>query len=548
MNNLFKELIDLLNKEFKKFDLNESVQLSLSKMPEFDMQINNLVKHNKADFFKHLQKNIIEIIDSTNLFQAVEENELGFLNLVFNHTVLIKNLTNKKSDFSNDIAQKIIFDYGGPNIGKPLHVGHMRTLNIGRSLYNMHSFINNEVISDIHLGDWGMPVAQIISYLEKENIDPESIDSNQLEVIYPKASEEYKQNENFKIRAQEINKLLNNKDNNMLNVWKIIKNTSVESLEKDFKILNHRFDFWLGESDVNDLIPGMIDDLVKNKKVIKDKGALISAEDVDPKVLITKSDGSYLYITTDLATILYRQKNIPYDKAFYIVDNRQSLHFKQLFDSIKFFEFNDLYHEHISYGTLNDSDGNPFKTRQGGTKQLSELFGETYDYIKNINTKLSDSTITHLTNSVLTFSDLITNRKTDYKFDLEKFTNVNGKTGIYVQYAQVRAKKLLETLIKDKRIIKNPAAELNPLDRKLVISLANIEFYLDLSLKNSEPHHLANYLYEISNGFNSFYQDSNIKNIKDIDEKNQKIFITSLFIKYSHFVMSCLGIKPVEKM
>ena len=150
MNNLFKELINLLNKEFKKFDLNESVQLNLSKLPEFDMQINNLVKHNKEDFFNNLQKSIIEIIDSTNLFQPVEENELGFLNLVFNHNVLIRHLTNKKSDFLNDSAQKIIFDYGGPNIGKPLHVGHMRTLNIGRSLYNIHSFIG---LSLIHISE-----------------------------------------------------------------------------------------------------------------------------------------------------------------------------------------------------------------------------------------------------------------------------------------------------------------------------------------------------------------------------------------------------------
>ena len=255
----------------------------------------------------------------------------------------------------------------------------MRTLNIGRSLYNIHSFINNETISDIHLGDWGMPVAQIISYLENEQIDPKSVDSNQLEFIYPKASEEYKQNDDFKKRAQEINKLLNNDDKNMLSIWEIIKNISVESLEKDFKTLNHRFDLWLGESDVNNLIPEMINNLIKNKKVEKDNGALISTEDVDPKVLITKSDGSYLYITTDLATILYRQQNIGYDKAFYIVDNRQSLHFKQLFDSVKFFEFNDLYHEHIAYGTLNDNEGNPFKTREGGTKPLSELFDETYN-------------------------------------------------------------------------------------------------------------------------------------------------------------------------
>ena len=194
MNNLFNELIDLLNKEFKKFDLDENVQLNLSKMPEFDMQINNLVKHNKAKFFDNLQKNIIEILDSTNFFQPVEESQIGFLNLVFNHNVLMKHLTNKRSDFENDGAKKMIFDYGGPNIGKPLHVGHMRTLNIGRSLYNIHSFFGNNVVSDIHLGDWGMPIAQIITYIEDESIDINTLDSNQLEIIYPKPSKQYKDN------------------------------------------------------------------------------------------------------------------------------------------------------------------------------------------------------------------------------------------------------------------------------------------------------------------------------------------------------------------
>jgi len=546
MNNIYTNLTDSIKNEFKVFNLDEDIQFNLSKIDGYDLQINNLVKYNKKDFFTKLQKKVVETIKESQIFETVDKNDIGFINLSLNHNFLINKITNTKNDFIKNKKHKIIFDYGGPNIGKPLHVGHMRTLNIGRSLYNMHSFINNEVISDIHLGDWGMPVAQIISYLEKENIDPESIDSNQLEVIYPKASEEYKKNENFKIRAQEINKLLNNNDKNMLGIWKIIKNTSVESLEKDFKTLNHRFDLWLGESDVNDLIPEMIDDLVKNKKVIKDESALISAEDVDPKVLITKSDGSYLYITTDLATILYRQKNITYDMAFYIVDNRQSLHFKQLFDSIKFFEFNDLYHEHISYGTLNDSDGNPFKTRQGGTKPLSELFGETYDYIKNINTKLSDSTITHLTNSVLTFSDLITNRKTDYKFDLEKFTNVNGKTGIYIQYSQVRAKKLLDTIEHRKEEIKELI--LNKTDKLLLSKLFLFSHYLEQSALLNEPHHLANYLYEISNLFNQFYENEKLSSITDPKHMASKLYIINLFLTTSHNTMFCLGILPVDEM
>ena len=546
MNNIYTNLTDSIKNEFKVFNLVEDVQFSLSKIDEYDLQINNLVKYNKEDFFTELQEKIVVVIKKSQIFETVDINDSGFINLSLNHNFLINKLTNTKNDFINNKKHKIIFDYGGPNIGKPLHVGHMRTLNIGRSLYNIHSFINNQVISDIHLGDWGMPVAQIIAYLEKENIKPKSIDSNKLEVIYPKASEEYKKNDNFKIRAKEINKLLNNKEKNMLGIWKIIKNTSVESLKKDFKTLNHRFDYWLGESDVNDLIPGMIDELIKNKKVIEDKGALISSEDVDPKVLITKSDGSYLYITTDLATILYRQKNIEYDKAFYIVDNRQSLHFKQLFDSIKFFEFNDLYHEHISYGTLNDSEGNPFKTREGGTKPLSELFDETYNYIKNINTILSDSTITHLTNSVLTFSDLITNRKTDYKFDLEKFTNVNGKTGIYIQYSQVRAKRLIDSISNKRSEIKELI--LNNTDKKLLSKLFLFSYYLEQSALLNEPHHLANYLYEISNLFNQFYENEKLSGITDTNHIASKLYIANLFMTTSHNTMFCLGILPVDEM
>ena len=546
MNNIYTNLSESIKNEFKAFDLDENVQFSLSKIDGYDLQINNLVKYNKENFFQTLQEKIIEIIVREQIFDTVDKNDIGFINLSLNHNFLINKITNTKNDFISNERCKIIFDYGGPNIGKPLHVGHMRTLNIGRSLYNIHSFINNETISDIHLGDWGMPVAQIISYLENEQIDPKSVDSNQLEFIYPKASEEYKQNDDFKKRAQEINKLLNNNDKNMLSIWEIIKNISVESLEKDFKTLNHRFDLWLGESDVNNLIPEMINNLIKNKKLEKDNGALISTEDVDPKVLITKSDGSYLYITTDLATILYRQQNIGYDKAFYIVDNRQSLHFKQLFNSVKFFEFNDLYHEHIAYGTLNDNEGNPFKTREGGTKPLSELFDETYNYIKNINDELDDSTIIQLTNSVLTFSDLITNRKTDYKFDLEKFTNVNGKTGIYVQYSQVRAKKLIDTIKNQNKEIKELI--LNNTDKQLLSKLFLFSYYLEQSALLNEPHHLANYLYEISNLFNQFYENEKLSSITDTNHISSKLYIANLFLTTSHNTMFCLGLVPVNEM
>jgi len=546
MNHVFNNLTDSLSEEFKKFELDEVVHLNLSKLAEYDLQINNLVKYNKSEFFKDLQENIVNKINSSEIFQTVDKNELGFLNLSLNHTFLIDKISNTENDFKDNKSSKIIFDYGGPNIGKPLHVGHMRTLNIGRSLYNIHSFIGNEVISDIHLGDWGMPIAQIITYLENNNIDVNTLDSSQLEVIYPKASEEYKENVEFKNRAQEINKLLNNNDEHLLKIWSSIKKISIGSLEENFNLLGHNFDYWLGESDVNNLIPGMIEDLVRKKKVKDDDGALISAENTEPKILITKSDGSYLYITTDLATILYRQNNIGYDKTLYIVDNRQSLHFKQLFDSIKFFNFNNLEHEHVSYGTLNDSEGNPFKTRDGGTKPLGELFDETYHYIEKINDSLDKSTISELTNSVLTYSDLITNRKTDYKFDLEKFTNVNGKTGIYVQYSQVRAKKLLEN-IKNKNS-KPTSLILNDTDKQLLSKLFLFGYFLEQSASLNEPHHLASYLYEISNLFNQFYENEKLSEITNDEHISSKLFITNLFLTTSKNVMLCLGITPVNKM
>ena len=546
MNHVFNNLTDSLSEEFKKFDLDEVVHLNLSKLHEYDLQINNLVKYNKSDFFKDLQENIVNKINSSEIFQTVDKNELGFLNLSLNHTYLIDKISNTENDFKDNKSSKIIFDYGGPNIGKPLHVGHMRTLNIGRSLYNIHSFIGNEVISDIHLGDWGMPIAQIITYLENNNIDVNTLDSSQLEVIYPKASEEYKENLEFKNRAQEINKLLNNNDEHLLKIWSSIKKISLARLEENFNLLGHKFDYWLGESDVNNLIPGMIEDLVRKEKVKDDDGALISAENTKPKILITKSDGSYLYITTDLATILYRQNNIGYDKALYIVDNRQSLHFKQLFDSIKFFNFNNLEHEHVSYGTLNDSEGNPFKTRDGGTKPLSELFDETYNYIEKINNSLDQSIISELTNSVLTYSDLITNRKTDYKFDLEKFTNVNGKTGIYVQYSQVRAKKLLENIKNENS--KPTSLILNDTDKQLLSKLFLFGYFLEQSASLNEPHHLASYLYEISNLFNQFYENEKLSEITDGEHISSKLFITNLFLTTSKNVMLCLGITPVNKM
>jgi arginyl-tRNA synthetase len=546
--NLLKTVIDDLGEILKKNGIDETVDIRISNIDNYDYQINNLVKHQNHPNVDSIKEEISTSLNSSGLINNFDFAKNLFINIQINAESIIGNLEDVKTNILKDKKESVIIDYGGPNIGKPLHVGHLRPLNIGRSIYLTNKIIGNNIKSDIHLGDWGMPVAQIITYCELEKISFDELTINMLEEIYPSASKKYSSDDNFKEKSQETNKKLSSGEKEVFSDWKKISELTLTSLKETLLILNHDFDYWWGESSVNDLIPDMLQNLENEGKIEKDDGAFISSQITDPRILITKSDGSYLYITTDLATALLRNKEISHEKVLYVTDNRQKLHFEQLFESLSFFDFPSKEYAHVGFGTINDSNGNPLKTRDGGNLKLVDLYDQAYNYIQKINSNLSEADLHCLTNTVLTYSDLITNRKTDYKFDLEKFTSVSGKTGIYVQYAQVRANKLVKTLIKDEPSLSITPTPLGSLDRNLVINLANIEFHLELSIKNNEPHHLANYLYTISNAFNAFYQDSNIKKIEDSNERNQKILITTLFIEYSHLVMSCLGITPVKEM
>ena len=546
--NLLKTVVNDLGNILKKNDIDEVIDIRISNLDKYDYQINNLVKYQNHPDVESIKEEISNALTLSGLIDVFDFAKNLFINIHINAESIIENLQDVKNNVLRDNKESVIIDYGGPNIGKPLHVGHLRPLNIGRSIYLTNKIIGNDITSDIHLGDWGMPVAQIITYCELEGISFDELTINMLEEIYPNASKKYSADDNFKKRSQEMNKKLSSGEKEVFSNWKKISELTMTSLKETLLILNHDFDYWWGESSVNDLIPDMLRSLESEGRIEKDDGAFISSQITDPRILITKSDGSYLYITTDLATAILRNREISHEKVLYVTDNRQKLHFEQLFKSLSFFDFPSKEYAHVGFGTINDPNGNPLKTRDGGNLKLVDLYEQAYNYIQEINSTLSETDLHCLTNTVLTYSDLLTNRKTDYKFDLEKFTSVSGKTGIYVQYAQVRAKKLIETLSKEKPTLQIPSTPLGPLDRKLIIALANIEFHLELSLKNNEPHHLANYLYDISNAFNTFYQDSNIKKIDDDAERNQKIFITSLFIEYSHLVMSCLGITPVEKM
>ena len=546
--NQLSNLIRNLENVLEKTSLKESITLRISNNRSFDFQINNLVKLQNHKNIKNIKDSFSKTIHKEPLIKNFQITDTYFINLAVDIEKFVDNFDKIKNNIKVSHPKKVLFDYGGPNIGKPLHVGHLRSLNIGRSLYNIYKLAGHNVISDIHMGDWGMPVAQIISYIEKNKIDINKVDIDDLEKLYPKASELYLKDDEFKKIAQSNNKKLNEKLPALLEKWKKLKNVSIDSIKETLESLNHGFDLWMGESDVNHLIPGMIKKLKNEKKISLDEGAYVSNYITEPKILITKSDGSYLYLTTDLATVLNRIKENRIDKTLYIVDKRQKLHFEQLINSIEYFEFSDKEYNHVAFGTVNDSNGNPYKTREGDAKKLIDLFNETSLKIKKINNDLNDDTNKLLANTVLTFSDLKTNRMTDYKFDLDKFTNISGKTGIYVQYALVRAKKLLKDSSINTSNIGLNISDFDESDLNLVRGLIKFEYYFNLALDNNEPHHLADYLYEISNLFNSMYQNENIlDNIKEPVKLN-KLKIAEYFIAFSKLLMECLGFEPVEKM
>ena len=543
---IVEPLIKELKEMFEEFDIKEEIDFKISNVENFDYQINNLVKYQKNKKVIENIKKFEKILDNNQIIENFEITKNYFINIRINLDSSDKFFSNMMNNLKNENPKNILIDYGGPNIGKPLHVGHLRSLNIGRSIKELNKLVGNKVITDIHLGDWGMPIAQIIAFCEKENIDIKSITAEKLIEIYPKSSKLYAESEDFKIIAQEKNKKLNDLDKKIIEDWKYIRTISIDSMKKVLNILNHDYDLWLGESSVNELIEPMLESLKKEGKVELDEGALVSTQKTEPKILITKSDGSYLYLTTDIATVLDRLEKIEFDTVLYVVDARQKLHFIQLFETIEYFNFPKKEYKHVEFGTINDEKGKPFKTREGGTKKLLTLYEETFDYIKNINKDLEEEIVHKLTNTVLTYSDLLTNRKTDYKFDLKKFTNISGKTGIYVQYAQVRAKNIIKNSKSGNS--SNQLILETEEERNLAIGLLNLELIINQSIRFNEPHHLANYLYDICNLFNIFYQQENILSLKNQEVKESKLLLIKYFLDTIELTFKCLGIDPVERM
>ena len=543
MNFGIKNIESKIESLLKQNNFDTKVHFQYSSYNNFDIQCNAFLQIKKIGVLESLKQDIIDDLQNFTEIEDFEITDNGFINIKFSDKHLLSLL--KTRNYEVDSKVHILFDYGGPNIGKALHVGHLRTLNIGRSLYKINKFAGNKVTSDVHFGDWGMPVSQIIAYLIYKEIDVNAVNYDDLETIYPSAVKLSKEDEEFGKLCQHISKELNLQNNEYFEKWKIIYKISIDQIKSLFVKLQHSFDLFYGESDVINETNKVVEKAKKDGLVKIDDGALISTEESDPPIIITKADGSYLYMTTDLGTVYFRESQNTYDKYVYVVDSRQSEHFSQLFKTVKHFNLSEKEFNHIGYGTVNGKDGKPLKTREGGVYKLVDLYSDVKNLLKSEN--LNEEDLNKLTNSVLTFSDLISNRKQNYVFDIEKFVDINGKTAVYLQYSQVRAKKLLDEFTSQNEIFE--IDNLNTHERSLVMLISKFSYYFKLSLEKNEPHHLAEYGYNLSSSFNSFYSNNKIfSDDTDPQTRYKRMYIVKEFHKTLINIFYCLGSEPVDKM
>lgn len=547
----------------------ESAKISVSSRPELcDYQINSvfkLAKENKKNPIEIGEEIVCKINELDNFdkyFKKVEFIKPGFINIIISDEIINEelNVIKNNNEFNIEktgLGKTCVIDYGGPNIAKPLHVGHLRSAVIGESIKRILKAKGYNVISDVHLGDYGLQIGQVIYGLKEAGISSNDITLDILEELYPKVSKLCKENDEIKTICQGITKELQDGNTEYQEYWKVICDLSSKDIQSIYKFLDVSFDLWYGESDSYKYMDSLIDFLVESGVVKLDDGAKIVEvkEETDTKVIppliLQKSDGAYLYATTDLATIYQRIKDYNPDEIVYLTDDRQRLHFEQVFRTCyKSNLVKDIYLEHNYFGTVNGPDGKPLKTRAGGTFKLKDLINEirvNFLSKKEDNKNMSEEDLNIIVSAILKFADLQNNREKNYIFDLNKFSDVNGKTGPYILYTALRIKKLFSST---KRLDNNISTNkiYNETDKNLRMKLIELDNVLTKALTTRMPHYIAEYIYDLSVITNSFYQNNNFSKVED--ERNLTDWANLLELTYNvlEYLLDLLGIKIPSEM
>lgn len=587
-----KKLLELITEEFEKaFEKNE-----------YDKKLGKVVVSNRPDLCQYqcngamagaklyhkapimIANQVVESLQDNEMFESVEAVMPGFINIKLNSEFVAKYLNDMKEadkyGCENKEPETIVIDYGGANVAKPLHVGHLRSAVIGESVKRIERFMGNKVISDVHLGDWGLQMGLIITELECRKPDLVYFDESytgeypeeapftisELEEIYPCASAKSKVDEEFKEKAHQATLKLQSGYAPYTAIWKHIMKVSVEDLKKNYGNLDVDFDLWKGESDAQPYIPGLIQDLIDKKLAYESQGALvvdISKEDDTkelPPCIVRKSDGAALYATSDLATIIQREQDYKPNHYIYVADKRQELHFTQVFRVSKKANIVDenTKMEFLGFGTMNGKDGKPFKTRDGGVMRLESLIAQinkaVYDKImenRTVSEEESNNTAKIVGLAALKYGDLSNQASKDYIFDIDRFASFEGNTGPYILYTIVRIKSILE---KYKAESGNADVNLpvintdNGSQMQLMLEVAKFNEIIENAAEELAPHKICSYVYDLSNAFNRFYHETKILAEEDQTKKAGYIALINLTINVLEQCIDLLGFSAPDRM
>ena len=549
-----KKILDVLSEEmgraFEEAGYEASLgKVSVSNRPDLcEYQCNGAMagakKYHKAPLV--IAGEVAEKLAESEVFAGAEAVAPGFLNLKISEEFLLKQLRQMAEEpkFGLEAPEKkkrIIIDYGGANVAKPLHVGHLRSAVIGESIKRINRYVGHEVIGDVHLGDWGLQMGLVIMGLKERKPDLVYFDESytgeypreapftisELEEIYPASSAKSKEDAAYKELAMEATYKLQNGVRGYRALWQHILNVSVADLKKNYSSLNVEFDLWKGESDVHELIPEMVAYMKENGYAYISDGALVVdvKKDTDtkevPPCMILKSDGASLYNTTDLATIMERMRLYHPDEIIYLTDKRQDLYFDQVFRCARKTKLVEPETElkWIGFGTVNGKDGKPFKTRDGGVMRLETLIQDTKDEMyrkiregREMSEEEARKVADMVAISALLYGDLSNQASKDYVFDVDRFTSFEGDTGPYILYTIVRIKSILA---KYREQGGNPeSTELrkaeNTSEKELMMELVQFQAMMQNAAEETAPHKVCAYVYDLANAFNHFYHETKI--------------------------------------
>ena len=589
-----KKLLELISEEMKNaFEAagyeRELGKVTVSNRPDLcEYQCNGAMagarQYKKAPLM--IANDVAAKLTDSTVFEKAEAVAPGFLNLTLKNEFVGSYVKEMRTVDKYGLEEtknplKIVIDYGGPNVAKPLHVGHLRSAIIGESVKRIARYMGHNVVGDIHLGDWGQPMGLIMNELKIRKPELVYFDESytgeypteppftiaELEEIYPFASKRSKEDEEYKANAMSCTFKLQSGVRGYRALWNHIIAVSVTDLKKNYEKLNVDFDLWNGESAVHDLIPGMVDYMKKEGYAYISDGALVVdvKEETDtkeiPPCMILKSDGAALYNTTDLATIMMRMEQEKPDELIYVVDKRQELYFTQVFRCARKTKLvnDDTALKFLGFGTMNGKDGKPFKTREGGVMRLENLIKEINEEMfkkitdnREVAEKEARATAQIVALSAIKYGDLSNQASKDYIFDIDRFTSFEGDTGPYILYTIVRIKSILAKFTENggdvASVISGINAPASESEKQLMMQLAKFNASIEAAYDETAPHKICAYIYDLANAFNHFYHETKILAEEDDAKKAGWIALLALTRDVLETSIDLLGFSAPERM